>query len=210
MELSPVQRITAFAVVVIVLAGLAVYLFLPSAAVSGATPPGPAATSPGGQPVAVPSGQPTPAATGSPAGLVPDIYRWLPFTSAGLTSAARVAVAFGVDYGTFSYSQNTAAYLAAMQPLITSQLRQVIGRAYGAPGVTATRLSNKQVSSGAAAITSLRGYGPSSLTFVMVITERITDSKGQHEQSTNFAVTVTGGGTTWQVSDIEYASAGNT
>ena len=47
------------------------------------------------------------------------------------------------------------------------------------------------------------------LTFVVVITERITDSTGQSQQVTNYAVTLTGGGTSWQVSDIELASAGN-
>jgi hypothetical protein len=209
MELSPIQRVTAFAVVVLVLAGLAVYLFLPSAAGSSAAPAA-RASAPGGTPSGPPvTSQPTPPSTGSPAATVPDIYRWLPFTSSGLASAAQVAVAFGNDYGTFSYSENTAAYLAPMRPLITTSLRQVIGRAYAAPGVASARLSKKQVSSGVATITSLRGFGPSSLTFVMIITERITDSQGQSQQSASYAVTLTGSGTSWQVNDIELASAGN-
>jgi len=140
---------------------------------------------------------------------VPDIYQWLPFTSSGLASAAGVAVRFGTDYGTFSYSQNTAAYLRPMRPLITGQLAELIGRAYAAPGVAASRASKKQVSTGTAMITALRAFGPSSLTFVETITEQITDSQGRTQQSTNYAVTLTGSGTSWQVSDIELATAGN-
>jgi hypothetical protein len=208
MELSSFQRLVAFAAVVIVLAGLGVYLFLPSASGTDAgpvvSPSAPASSSPG----PAPSGPVTPSTAASP-GQLPDIYQWLPFTSSGLASAAQVAVKFGADYGTFSYSQNVAAYLAPMRSLITSQLGQLLGRAYAAPGVAATRVSKKQVSSGSAVIASLRAFGSSSLTFVVVITERITESSGTSQQVTDFAVTLTGAGTSWQVSDIELASAGN-
>jgi hypothetical protein len=208
MELSSFQRLVTFAAVVIVLAGLGVYLFLPAASGTDAgpvaSPSAPASSSPG----PAPSDPVTPSTAASP-GQPPDIYQWLPFTSSGLASAAQVAVKFGADYGTFSYSQNVAAYLAPMRSLITSQLGQLLGRAYAAPGVAATRVSKKQVSSGSAVIASLRAFGPSSLTFVLVITERITESTGTSQQATDFAVTLTGAGTSWQVSDIELASAGN-
>jgi hypothetical protein len=210
MELSPFQRFAAFAVVVLVLAGLGVYLFLPSAAGSSGSPSSPAASTPAGGATGPPaSGQPTQANPAPPTGSVPDIYRWLPFTASGLASAAQVAVRFGAEYGTFSYSQNAAAYLTPLRPLITGQLGALIGRAYAAPGVAAARASNKQVSRGTAVITSLRAFGPSSLTFVETITQQITDSKGQSQQSTSYAVTLTGSGTSWQVSDIELATAGN-
>jgi hypothetical protein len=214
MELTRFQRIAAFGLIVLVLTGLGVYLVLPAAAGSGPSTPAP--TTPAGQPPAqTPSAQPTPAPTGLPTASAslppgtPDIYQWLPFSPAGLASAARLAVTFGADYGTFSYSEKVSAYLAPMRRLISSQLAAVIGRAFSAPGVTATRVGSKQVSSGSAGIVSLRAFGPSSLTFVETITERITDSKGQHQQSADYAVTLTGGGTSWQVSDIELASAGN-
>jgi len=140
---------------------------------------------------------------------VPDIYQWLPFTESGLASAARVTVAFGNDYGTFSYTENTASYLAPMQPLITPQLAQLLGRAFSAPGVAAARASSKQVSSATSVISSLRSFGPSSLTFIVAIMERITDTKGRSQQITDYAVTVTGIGTSWQVSNIELATVGN-
>ncbi len=193
MELTRFQRIAAFALIVLVLTGLGVYLFLPSAAGSGTGSPGSATPTPTGSP---PTPPPTPAASAEPstgasrpAG-VPDIYRWLPFSPAGLASAAQLAVTFGARYGTFSYSEMVSAYLARLHPLMTSQLEAVIGRAFSAPGVSAIRVGKKQVSSGSASIVSLRGFGPS-------------------RQTTDYAVTVTGGGTSWQVSDIELASAGN-
>jgi hypothetical protein len=210
MDLSPFQRSVAFAAIVIVLAGLGVYLFLPSASGAGRASPEPARpTSPSGPapsgPVTSPAVPPASAAPGQP----PDIYQWLPFTSAGLASAARVTIRFGTDYGTFSYSQDTAAYLAPIRPLATSQLAELIGRAYSAPGVAGSRANQKQVSSGSAVITSLRAFGPSSITFVLDVTERITDSTGTSRQTAYFAVTLSGGGTNWQVSDIEPSSAGN-
>lgn len=222
MELSPFQRLAAFAAVVIVLAGLGVYLFLPSALGAGGGKPdpdgspaapgssSPARAGPSGQPApSGPAGSVSPAASGLPGRTAPDIYQWLPFTSSGLASAAQVAITFGVDYGTFSYNQTTAAYLTPMRPLITSQLYQLLGRAYAAPGVAAIRASQKQVASGTAVIASLRAFGSSSITFVMVLTEHLIDSKGTSQQATDFAVTLTGSGTSWQVSDIELASAGN-
>src|ERR1700722_6100549 len=175
MELTPVQRIATFAVVVLVLAGLGVYLFLPKR--SGAAPdrPNPAASTVGGGPGSPPArptapvSSPTTSPSPSPvaAGQSPDIYNWLPFTPSGLASAARVTTAFAVDYGTFSYRQSTSSYLAPMNSLISTQLAALIGRAYSAPGVVSTRNSTKQVSVGSATITSLRAYGPSSLTFVV-------------------------------------------
>jgi hypothetical protein len=200
MDLSPFQRSVAFAAIVIVLAGLGVYLFLPSASGAGRASPeparstsaaGPAPSAPApSDPVTSPAVPPASAAPGQP----PDIYQWLPFTSAGLASAARVTIRFGTDYGTFSYSQDTAAYLAPIRPLATSQLAELIGRAYSAPGVAGLRASQKQVSSGSAVITALRAFGPSSIT---------------SRQTAYFAVTLAGGGTNWQVSDIEPSSAGN-
>ena len=208
MELSPPQRFVAFAAVVIVLAGLGVYLFLPSASGSGALPSSPASSPASSPSVSEPSDPASPSGAASP-GQPTNIYQWLPFTSAGLGSAAQVAIKFGADYGTFSYSQDTAEYLAPMRSLMTTQLGQLIGRAYAAPGVAAVRVSKKQVSAGSATISSLRAFGSSSLTFVVAITEQVSASTGTSQQTADFAVTLTGGGSNWQVSDIELASSGN-
>jgi hypothetical protein len=221
MEPTSLQRKAAFVLAVMVLAGLGVYLFVPSA--FGAFGPGPAtpphsAGPDGGTPAATPSGSPrvtaaaSPAATApaAPAGSVaPDIYQWLPFTESGLAVAAKVVTAFADDYGTFSYSENAASYVGKMRNLITPGLSAVLARAFAAPGVASQRVSRKQVATGASAVRSLRAFGTSSLTFVVAISQEITDTQGRSKVTVPYAVTVTGGGGSWQVSDIELASAGN-
>jgi len=212
MELSPVQRFAAFFVVVLALAGLAAYLFLPHPSAAdggGARAHNRCADSASARRCASPgpthrSGSPAP-----PGPAAPDIYQWLPFTQAGLASAASVTTTFAQHYGTFSYTQSTQAYLAPMLPLITSQLAAVLGRAFAAPGLTATRVSTKQLATATAAIKTLRAFGPTSLTFVVAITQRLASTKGTTRQSTDYAVTVTGTGTSWRVNDIQLASAGN-
>src|SRR5215472_17479647 len=143
MELTPVQRLVTFAVVVLVLAGLGVYLFLPKSSAGAAAQPrsSPAPSQQSRSPAATGLTSSSPAAPPSAAGNAPDIYSWLPFTPSGLASAARVTTAFGADYGTYSYRQNTASYLAPMKQLITGQLADLLGRAYSAPGVVTARVS---------------------------------------------------------------------
>ena len=211
MELTPVQRLATFAVVVLVLAGLGLYLFLPKSSLGAPARPRSGST-PSHQPVSPTSTGLTsssPAATPPSAGRAPDIYNWLPFTSAGLASAARVTTMFAADYGTYSYRQSTASYLAPMKPLITGQLAELLGRAYSAPGLVADRVSGKQVSVGSAVITSLRAFGTSSITFVVTLTERTNGTKGPGRQTAGYAITVTGSGSSWQVNNIELQSAGN-
>jgi len=203
MELTPVQRVAAFAAVVLVLAGLGAYLFLPrpSAAADGDIATHRHTPSP---PAGARSASPDPSGQARP-----DIYQWLPFTGAGLAKAAAATTTFARDYGTYSYTETTQAYLAPMRPLMSDQLAGVIGRGFQAPGLAATRTSTKQVATATAGILALRAFGPTSLTFVVAISQRITSTKGTRKQVTNYAVTLTGTGSTWQVNDIELASAGN-
>lgn len=211
MELTPVQRLVTFAIVVLVLAGLGVYLFLPKSSAGASAQPRSSPT-PSHQPASPTATGPTsstPAAPPPSPGTAPDIYNWLPFTPSGLASAARITTTFAADYGTFSYRQNTASYLAPMKQLITGQLAELLGRAYSAPGLVTARVSGKQVSVGSAVITALRAFGPSSITFVVTLTERMSGTKGSSRQIAGYAVTVTGSGSSWQVDNIEPQSAGN-
>jgi len=208
-ELSPRQRSAVFAFVVIVLAVLGYYLVVPamthahrsarapasSAATAGATAPGSA---------------PAPTVTTSAAGAGGvNIYAWLPFTQQDLAAAASVAVRFGVDYNTFTYTESAADYVGAMRGLITGQFATTLRAAYQTPGVANLRTSQKQVSTGTAVINSLRAFGPSSVTFIVTAGQRLATANGTSSGSTQYAVTVTGSGTSWQVSDIELESAGN-
>jgi hypothetical protein len=210
MDLNPGQRKAVFGLIVVVLAGLGAYMFVSRAhggQVNGspraaAHSPGPRVTSP-----APPAISPSPATAATPSD--PDIYQWLPFTQAQLGSAATVVTQFGDAYGTWSYSQNATSYVANMRGLITSQLADVVEQGYSVPGVAGQRTSKKQVSTGSAVINSMRAFGTSSITFVVTITEQVTDTAGRSLNSTQYAITVVGLGSSWQVNDIELASAGN-
>jgi hypothetical protein len=208
MELSPAQRKAVFALIVLVLAGLGIYLIVPGArgASRSASSPAPAArphTSrpPAPQAPASPSPEPTPSA--------PDIYQWLPFTQSELSSAAATVTQFSRDYGTWSYTQSASAYVRTMASLITAQLSQVLEQGYSVPGVASQRSGQRQASTATAVINSLRAFGPSSMTFVVTITQQITGTGGTNQTTAQYAVTVTGSGSNWEVSDVELAAAGN-
>lgn len=212
MDKASAQRKAVFAVIVVALAALGVYMFMPGALGAGHSTKPPATTHhaaarPAHAAPATSNPAPAPASSASPS--PPNIYGWLPFTPAELASAARVVTQFSDAYGTWSYSQNADAYVATMSNLIAPGLSQVLAQSYSVPGVAKVRTSEKQVSTGSAVIGSLRAYGASSMTFVVTITEKITDTAGRSQSSAQYAVTVSGVGSSWQVSDIELASQGN-
>ena len=97
-----------------------------------------------------------------------------------------------------------------MGGLITGELASTPLRApTPRPGVATLRTSQKQVSTGTAMIDSLRAFGPSSMTFIITADQQLASAKGTTSGSTQYAVTVTGSGTSWQVNDIELESAGD-
>jgi hypothetical protein len=213
MEPSALQRRIAFGLIVFVLAALGAYLVGPAAHGSGRTgkpPAGPYATPPVTSPAAAspPASAASPGTAGQPD--PPGIYQWLPFTQAGLAAAASAAQRFGDAYGTFSYTQDADAYVAPLQPVASAQLIGQIRAAYSVPGVAAARSQARQVSAGTAVIVSIRAFGPTSLTFVVQVTQHLTTTSGRSQDVTGYAITLTGTGSDWQVTDIELASAGNT
>ena len=86
----------------------------------------------------------------------------------------------------------------------------MLARGFATPGVAQIRTQQKQIATGSGRITAIRGFGSNNITFVVAITQRVTGTKGTKQTTTSYAVTVTGAGTTWQVEDLELASAGNT
>ena len=215
MELSPRQRSAVFVAVIIALAALGYYLVVPAVTHSrgpaqnaaqnaASTPPSTPSAAPA-EPTQAPTIQASAAAAGGP-----NIYAWLPFTQQNLAAAAAVTVRFSVDYNTYTYTESAADYIGAMGDLVTGQLAGTLRAVYQTPGVAKLRTSQKQVSSGTAAIDALRAFGPSSLTFILTAGQRLATSNGTSNASTQYAVTVTGSGSSWQVSDIELESAGNT
>ncbi|HXZ63670.1 MAG TPA: hypothetical protein VEH05_02995 [Streptosporangiaceae bacterium] len=203
MNASPAARRVAFAAIVCGFAALGGYLLGP-AAHHGGTASRPAAAARSPRPAA-PAGQRAARASSA----APDIYQWLPFTQSGLAAAAATAIRFGAAYGTYTYTEDPAEYAASLQPVTSAQLVGQIEAAYSAPGVAATRQSQQQVAVGTAEIGSLRAFGPGSLTFVLQVTQQVTGTTGDSEQVADYAVTVSGAGTSWQVTDVELAAAGN-
>ena len=213
MELSSRQRRVVFATIVVVLAALGYFLVVPAVTHHGPNAGAASSPSPSSPPAstapAVLTPATSPAAAASAASGV-DIYSWLPFTQQDLASAASVAVKFAVAYNTFTYTESAAAYVQAMSSLITGQLAVTLQSAYQTPGVAQLRTSQHQVSTGTAQISALRAFGSASMTFTVTAGQRLVTSKGASSGSTQYAVTLTGSGASWQVSDIELASAGNT
>jgi hypothetical protein len=202
---SPVWRRVAFAAIVCVLVGLGAYLIRPAAHPRA---------QPAGQSVRQrPAASSTPRPVASPtAGTVPgepDIYQWLPFTQAGLAAAAATVTRFADAYGTYSYTESTSAYGASLQPVASAALIQQIEGAYAAPGVASVRAGSKQVTAGVATINAIDAFGPTSLTFDVQIAQRVTSTTGGSQQSARYSVTVTGDGTSWQVTSVELATVGN-
>jgi len=218
MEPSSGQQRLLFVVVVLVLAGLGVYLIsgrthngtaaTPPASVSATSqaPQAPATSqapqAPATTPASVPASVPT-------SGGKTDIYQWLPFSQQDLTEAARTTVAFAADYETYSYTETAAAYAGKMASLVTGELAATLKNAYATPGVAAQRTAQKQVSTGSGGIASIRSFGPGSITFVVNIAQRLATTQGTSTKTTQYAVTVVSAAGGWQVNDIELAGAGN-
>jgi len=207
-DLSPGQQKAVFALVVVVLAALGYWLIVPRVSHSNAQAqpsptPSPSASVPSPPTSVPPTVTPAPASAGGV-----NIYSWLPFTQQGLAAAAAVTQKFLVDYNTYSYTESAADYVARMNGLITTQEATTLKGLYATPGVAKIRTDQKQTSTGTASITALRTFGPSSLTFIATGTQHLTTAKGSSNGSAQYAVTVTGSGTSWQVSDIELSSVG--
>ncbi len=206
MDLSAGQQKALFAVVVVVLAGLGAYLIASPGGKHAATAPSPSVAPSTPQAAGSPSAAPAPSPAGA-SGV--DIYQWLPFTEQELAQAAAVTTRVVTDYNTFTYTETAAGYVAPMNGLITGQLSQTLKNGFATLGVAQTRTSQKQISSGTATISSIRTFGSSSITFVVAATQKLTGTNGTATSSTHYAVTVSGQGSSWQVYDIEPATAGN-
>jgi hypothetical protein len=213
MELSPAQRKLAFTIIVLALAGLGVFLLWPSPPSTqhrGAALPSATATPPARRTPAAASAASSPAA---PAGAL-NIYQWLPFSQADLAAAAGVVRQFAADYATYSYTQSAGSYVGRMHGLVTPSLSAVLARGFATPGVAQLRTQQKQSSSGSGVITALRAFGPSSLTFVVTLTQKMyrtgrTGTTTSTETKGSYSITVQRAGSGWQVNDIQLASAGN-
>jgi len=210
-DLSPGQKKAVFALVVVVLAALGYWLILPKVShpkaqaqpTSNPSSPSPTESVPSPPASVTPTVTETPTAGGSV-----NIYSWLPFTQEGLTAAASVTQQFLVDYDTYSYTESAQDYVGKMGDLVTGQLATTLKALYASPGVAKVRDDQKQTSTGTAQINSLRSFGPSSLTFVVTSNQHLVTAKGTSNGTAQYAITVTGSGTSWQVDNIQLSTTG--
>jgi hypothetical protein len=216
MELSTGQQRALFVAVVILLAGLGIYLVGParhhgpSATPSASTSAAAAATSAPSS-TAQPTSSPAPvsSAGGASATGNVNIYNWLPFTQQDLTQASQATLAFAADYGTYSYTETPTVYAGKMANLVTAEFAATLKADYAAAGFAAQRSAQKQLSSSSGGIASIRSFAPGSITFVVNIAQKLTTTKGSTTTTTQYAVTLVSAAGGWQVNDIEYANAGN-
>jgi hypothetical protein len=211
MELNARQQKLAFAIIVVMLAGLGIYLLLPAAtAGQHAAAPAPSATTAPSQPAPVapqvqPSAVPLPSA-----GSGVNIYQWLPFTQDDLARAASVTTQAAGYYDTYSYHDTAAVYGSRMSGLVTSPFLRTLEADFATFGVAQQRTRDQEISSASATVTSLRSFGPTSLTFVVTISQQIKNVRGTTTATSQLAVTaVNAGGASWQVDQIQPVSTGN-
>lgn len=223
MDLSPGQQRVLFVVIVVVLAGFGIYLITThkSGGASASPSASPSASSSAATPPAdVPAGDTVPSSginsTAPPEGTTTEsgkanIYNWLPFSQADLTSASKAALAFATDYGTWSYTESANAYIGKMNGLVTGQLANSLKASYATPQIVGQRAAGKQVSQGSGGIAQMRSFtsGSRSITFLVNIAQKLTSTQGTQTSTTQYAVTCVPGPGNWEINDIEYASAGN-
>ena len=205
--------------VVLGLAGLGIFLVRPGASGSAAPAQSPSASrSPAATASPPPAVTQSPAATPAPstapapapgsAGTA-DIYQWLPFTPSELTSR-RGGYPVRRSLRDLLLHRERDRIRARMRNVITSQLSEVLARAYATPGVAGPRARQKQVS--AATVEHQRAARVRLEQHHVHRRDRTRRSPAPRESAGAPRSTpspLTGSGGSWQVSDIELASAGN-
>jgi hypothetical protein len=213
MELTTGQQRLLFVFVVLALAGLGFYLI--GGRGSGGTPAAAPSTSAAGSPTPTASGAASvppasvPAATPVSTAGGAEIYQWLPFTPDDLAAAAKTTLAFATNYATWSYTEDTAAYSAKLNSLVTPREMPILESGYDTPGVAAQRTADKQVSTGGGTIDTIHAFATGSITFYVTITQKMTSTQPASTKTSQYAVTVVSSGGGWQVDDIELSSLGN-
>ena len=144
-----------------------------------------------------------------PAAASPGLAAILPFSPSRLQAAAALAARFADAYGTWSWRQPPAAWLAGLRPMASSRLYAALAQAADIPGVLAQRDHARQAAAGTATAVQIRDLTTGSVTFTVAVRQVITSTSGTSQTVSSFAVTLTPRAAGWAVYDIEPASAGN-
>lgn len=205
MDLTDGQRRLAFAGIVVVLAGAGVYLTVPGLNGSDHHSAHPHHSV---RPTATASSSP-PEVTPSPGSSHYDIFSMLPFDKSQFNAAAGLAQRFVTAYGTYSYKQSQKSYDDKLASMASSSFAKQLGQNSGAGVAGQNAKKNHVVSTGSASVDSIRTYTKSSIIFVVTSHQQVSSKKGSSSSDEKYAVTVTQSGGSWQVYDLEPASAGN-
>jgi hypothetical protein len=202
------RRGAVFAVLVVILAAVGVYLTMwPDAGGGQET-----RTESAGVTRTVVSGQEQaaeparPAATASNAPF--DVYSYLPMTKQELAAAADYAQRFTAEYGTFGYDEDPAAYGDRLKGYVTAEFLGTLLRTVASPGTVEANKADEIVSVGTARVKEIRQIDSASVVFVVVGTQNVTARSGVNEKTAEYAVTLIQVGADWRVHDLQPADSG--
>lgn len=210
MQLSTGQQRALFVVLVILLAGVGIYLVGPGRSHGGSAAPAASASAAAANsspaPLAVPSAEVAPTPVPVPTAIKSaNIYDWLPFSQQDLNDAANVTLAFAAADQTFSNTDTATTYGQRLKNLVTPTFLGALEQQFRPSG--ATGMTSK--SSGTINQIASFGASPASITFVVILTEQTTTGGKTTSTTTRNDVTTIAVAGGWQVNDIELAGVGN-
>jgi hypothetical protein len=139
-----------------------------------------------------------------------DAQRLLPFTPSQINDAAKLASTFTATYASHRYDETPSSYLARLTPMMSQQLRPVIERAAADPTALTQRRRLQQITTAQARPEAIRALGPTSITFLITVTEHVATAHANRQDTSHYALTLTQAASEWQVYAIELAATGNT
>ncbi|MEV6031250.1 hypothetical protein AB0L65_08875 [Nonomuraea sp. NPDC052116] len=195
------RRGVAFAVVVVVIAAVGIYLTM--------WPDSEEQAGPGQEParvVSAPAPSSTPLATASAAPF--DIYSFLPMKKEQLAATADLAERFTAEYGTFRYDEDPAAYATRVKAYTTAELGNELTRTMTSAGTVEQNRNDQIVSKATARLKEIRQIEKNSIIFVVASARQVTAKSGNQTAQEEYAVTVTQSGADWRIFDIRPATEG--
>ncbi|QYC44917.1 hypothetical protein Nocox_36815 [Nonomuraea coxensis DSM 45129] len=194
------RRGAAFAVIVVIIAAVGIYLMW----ADWEDPPEQ-------QPQAAPPTRvaivtPTPLATASNAPF--DVYDYLPMRKEQLAAAADLAERFTAVYGTFRYDEDPADYAGRLKAYTTPELGALLTRTVTSAGAVEQNRADELVSQATAKLKEIRQVGKGSIIFVVTGNRQVTAKSGDKLLTEEYAVTVSESGSDWRIFDIMPADEG--
>ncbi|HEV7933198.1 MAG TPA: hypothetical protein VGP70_12945 [Actinomadura sp.] len=132
----------------------------------------------------------------------------LPVTGAELRSATELACRFVAAYGTYRFDEDPKTYLRRLTPMASPDLAAELQRAAATPGIVEQRRADHEVATAQATVSAARSVQKTSLVYVITAAQRRDTIGGTRTETTQYAVTLTRTGRTWQVSGVTPADLG--